>query len=132
LIEGQTSVRQARRSAFVVTVVFALIAGWQFYRGHQTVAYVLSAAALAVLLATAIPAAVLAFHRYWMGLASGLGYVNSRILLSTVYYLLLTPLGLALRVAGHDPLTRRGASQTSYWVPRTKKRQTREEFERAF
>jgi hypothetical protein len=74
----------------------------------------------------------LVFHRYWMGLAAILGYVNSRILLSAVYYLLLTPIGGVLRLARYDPLRRRGPRQSSYWIPRARKRQTRESFERAF
>jgi hypothetical protein len=67
-----------------------------------------------------------------MALAAMLGFINSRILLSIIYYGLILPIGLALRTAGHDPLMRRGKAQASYWVRRNGSRQTREQFERAF
>jgi ABC-type uncharacterized transport system permease subunit len=46
-----------------------------------------------------------------------IGFVISHILLAIVYYLVITPIGLALRLAGKDPMTRRFDPQApSYWV----------------
>jgi Saxitoxin biosynthesis operon protein SxtJ len=78
------------------------------------------------------PAAARGFHTAWMSLASALGYVNSRVLLTLVYYLVFTPYGFVMRLAGRDPLRRRGKTQESYWIPRKTTRQTREQFERLF
>ena len=72
------------------------------------------------------------FHRLWMRLAHVLGYVNSRILLSAIYFLVMTPYGLVLRVLGRDTMNRREASRKSYWIPKSKTRQSREQFERLF
>jgi len=67
-----------------------------------------------------------------MKLAAGLGYVNSRIILSIMYYGVLTPIGFVMRLTGWDPLSRRRARQDSYWLPRPRARQEREQFERLF
>jgi len=46
-----------------------------------------------------------------------IGYVVSFILLAAFYFLLLTPLGLAFRLFGRDPLCRRfDPDVESYWV----------------
>ena len=46
-----------------------------------------------------------------------IGYVVSFILLSTFYFLLLTPLGLLFHLIGRDPLCRKFNSNTkSYWL----------------
>ena len=79
-----------------------------------------------------LPAAARAFHDAWMRLASALGYVNSRVLLTLMYYLVLTPYGFIMRLAGRDPLRRRGKRGESYWIGRKTTRQTREQFERLF
>jgi len=79
-----------------------------------------------------VPVAARGFHRAWMGFAEVLGYVNSRILLTILYYLLLTPYGFISRVFGRDPLTRRGPNQDTYWIKREKTRQTQQQFERLF
>jgi hypothetical protein len=39
-------------------------------------------------------------HRIWMQLAKLLSYINSRILLSIIFFLILTPLALLMRVLG--------------------------------
>jgi hypothetical protein len=109
------------------------VALWQVYRARPTAALVIGGIAV-VLLGAALfirPAAV-AFHRAWMGLAGVLGYVNTRILLSLMFYVLMTPVGCILRVSGHDPLERRTRSRDSYWIRRGQSRQRTEQFERAF
>ena len=47
------------------------------------------------------------------------GWAMSFVLLGIIYYLVVTPLGLLLRLFGHDPLTRRfEGTAKSYWVER--------------
>jgi hypothetical protein len=54
------------------------------------------------------PAAVV-----WLGFSRGAGTVASLILLSVVFFLLVTPLGLIRRLMGHDPLQLRKWRQGS-------------------
>jgi len=124
---------RARKTALVVAAVFFAIALWNIYRGRMTqVAVFAGIAALLTLIGLFVPAAARAFHRFWMGIAGVLGYVNSRILLSVLYYGLLTPVGFVRRLMGRDPMKRRGSAQSSYWVTREYTRQTKDQFERLF
>jgi hypothetical protein len=43
-------------------------------------------------------------HRAWMLLGGALGWINMRIILSVVFLVILTPLGLIRRVIGKDSL----------------------------
>ena len=127
------SEKQARKTAFVVAVVLALLSLWNIYRGRNTTALVLGSFATALAFAGLfVPVAAIAFHRFWMAVAGVLGYVNSRILLTILYYLLFTPYGFISRIFGRDPLMRRGPGRDTYWVKREKTRQTPQEFERLF
>lgn len=48
-----------------------------------------------------------------------IGLVVSHIILAVVYYAVLTPIGLGLRLFGHDPMHRRFEPDAkTYWVPR--------------
>jgi hypothetical protein len=132
LTERDANVAQARRSALLVAGGLAGLAYWQMHRHHLWPASVLSGAAIVTAAASISAAAAVWFQRHWMRLAEALGYVNSRVVLSIVYWAVLTPLGLATRAAGRDPLDRRKVRRTSYWVERQAPRQTREGFERAF
>ncbi|MBC7930706.1 MAG: hypothetical protein H7Z38_09125, partial [Rubrivivax sp.] len=106
---------------------------WNFYRGRTTVVIIFgSVGALLLVAGFLIPAAARRFHVVWMRFAVALGHVNSRILLSLMYYLVFTPYGFVSRLVGRDPLRRRGGKLESYWIERKQTKQAREQFERLF
>ena len=53
------------------------------------------------------PATLRGLHFWWMRLGGALGWVNSRIILSVVFFGLFTPVSLFFRLVGRDSLTRR-------------------------
>ena len=124
---------QARKSALLVAAVLLGIAAWNLYRGRPTVVIIFASVGAALVVAgLLVPPAARAFHVAWMRFAAALGHVNSRVLLTLVYYLAVTPYGLISRLARRDPLRRRGSRDESYWVERKTTRQAREQFERLF
>ena len=125
------TVAQARKSTLVVAGLLTLVSGWQLYRGRSSAAVGLIAVVALLLACGAIPAAAVWFHTWWMALAGALGYINSRIILSMLFFLIVTPIGVVVRLCGHDPLERRTGSEGSYWRPRARTRQSREGYERA-
>lgn len=55
----------------------------------------------------------------WMKFAFALGWLNTRILLTVFYYLVITPIGLAIRLTGKDLLSRKlDRNAPSYWIRR--------------
>jgi len=125
--------KQSRKTALVVATVLALLSVWNVYRHRPLVAAVLAGVAICLaLIGLLLPSWAVRFHRIWMMLAAGLGYVNSRILLSLVYFLVITPFGCVRRLIGRDPLDRRGPARDGYWERRPVARQSKEQFERAF
>ena len=124
---------QARKTASVVAIVLFGIAAWNLYRGRTVAVAVLGGAGLLLLLiGFLLPAAARRFHIFWMKIALFLGYINSRILLTLIYYGMFTPYRLISRLVGRDPLMRRNATQESYWTERKTTRQSTESFERLF
>jgi hypothetical protein len=123
---------QARKSTLLVAVILAAIGGWQVYRERPNAAMVLGGIALVLLLCAAIAPAARFFHKWWMTLAGVLGYVNSRIILSALFFLIMTPIGVVLRLTGHDPLSRRQKKSATYWHARKETRQQRQGFERSY
>ncbi|HEX7315931.1 MAG TPA: SxtJ family membrane protein [Pyrinomonadaceae bacterium] len=130
---GAVTNAQARKSALLVAAVFLCIAAWNLYRGRTTVVIIFGALGAALVVAGLfVPPAARAFHTAWMRFAVLLGHVNSRVLLTVMYYLVVTPYGFVTRLVGRDPLRRRGAKAESYWVERKTTRQAPEQFERLF
>jgi hypothetical protein len=54
-----------------------------------------------------------------MALAFPFGWLLAHLLLAAIYFLLITPIGLILRIVRRDPLAREFEHEAqSYWTPR--------------
>jgi hypothetical protein len=124
---------EARKTALLVGGVLGLLTAYFWWRARMTAAAVAgSLAALLGIFGLFIPPLAKLFHRGWMTFAYALGYVNSRIILTLFYFLVVVPYGLISRLFGRDPLQLRQRDLESYWTPRSATRQSKEQFERLF
>lgn len=124
---------QARKTALLVGGVLLLIAAWNFHRGRMTIVWVFGVlGALLIIAGLIVPPAARAFHTGWMKFAVALGYVNSRVLLTILFYGVFMPYGFLSRLFGRDPLGRRKTGVDTYWTTRKVTRQSAEQFERLF
>jgi hypothetical protein len=100
--------RELRRFGLLMGGVIAGLFGTliPLLKGHALPLWPWVLAALFVLPALAFPKALGPVHRVWMRIGHALGWVNTRILLTLVFYLVVTPMGLAMRALGKDPLRR--------------------------
>ncbi len=58
-------------------------------------------------------------HKYWMALAFGIGWFVSRLLLSLIYFVIVTPIGLISRMLGKKFIEAGfEKSKSSYWKKR--------------
>ncbi|KIX15639.1 hypothetical protein X474_03070 [Dethiosulfatarculus sandiegensis] len=62
-----------------------------------------------------LPRVLKPLYLVWMSLASVLGYFVSRIILTILYFLVITPIGLFMRLLGKDILDKKMDSKQSYW-----------------
>jgi len=79
----------------------------------------------------AVPDRLGPLYRGWMRLAHLLSKVTTPIFMGIVYFVVLTPVGLVLRVIGRRPLSR-SASADGYWIDRSKEAARRGSMERQF
>lgn len=113
---------EARRFGAGAAAVCGLAGAWAAWGRHHAVTGTAlgTVGAVLALLGLVAPSAALALRRAWMRIGHALGWVNTRILLGVVFFVLLTPIALAMRLAGRDPLRLRwrpGATP-SYWLRR--------------
>jgi len=72
-------------------------------------------------------------HAAWMRFAHALAWVNTRILLGLFFYLVMTPLGVIMRLAGKDFLDEKiDRSASTYWIKREEQPLDRTRYERLF
>ena len=65
-------------------------------------------------LALLLPNGLKQIYRGWMHFALAVGWVNTRILLAIVFYLMITPFGLIIRLFGRSSVRNKPSQSTSY------------------
>ncbi len=99
--------QQLRTFGLLVGVGFAVIGLWPtVWRGEMVRVWALLLTGGLVFFALRRPTALRFVYRGWMWLGHVLGWINTRILLGLVFYILFAPLGFLLRMSKRDPLLR--------------------------
>ncbi len=105
--------------------LFSAVAGWLCWRGESPRAATVfwSLAGLSLILGAVRPRAIRPLFVGLIYLTAPIGWVVSHVVLALVYYLVLTPIGLVLRVLGRDTMKRRFEREAkTYWVSSQKER----------
>jgi len=117
-INWKPSSKELRQFAGLWLGFFAALGGYFYYHDPaSSVARVVLAAALLVgVPGLVVPAMMRPIYVTWMIAAFPIGWTVSHLLLGTIFYLVITPIGLLLRLLGHDPMNRRfDREATTYW-----------------
>lgn len=99
-------------------VLLALVLRWRAVVTTPQLVVVAAGLALLAAVAVARPRWFRLFHRCSMAVSAWLGERMGRVVLTLLFLLVFTPLGLLFRLFGHDPLALRRAERAgSYWLP---------------
>jgi len=126
--------KDLRQFGLAMAGVLAALGAIHFFKGH-TGAYPWFSCFAAVLLAVsvALPGLLSPVYRVFIKTAHAIGWINTRLILAFVYYFILTPIGLIMKIAGNDPLCRKlEPAAESYWVRKEHTAATKETLERQF
>jgi hypothetical protein len=99
--------KQLRHFGLIVGGIFAAIGLWPaVVRGQSPRWWAVALGVALVLPALLLPGSLRPAYRVWMALGDVLGWINTRIILGAIFYGMLTPIGVCLRLRGRDPLRR--------------------------
>lgn len=111
--------RDLRNFGLVMGVALAVIGGILLWKKSSLHWVFFGCAGGMALMGLALPIVLLPLQKAWMLLAGLLGWVMSRIILSVLFYLVVTPMGLVARLIGKQFLdTRFRKEADSYWQVR--------------
>jgi Saxitoxin biosynthesis operon protein SxtJ len=107
MTKKETSAKQLRQFGLLVGGIFGVIGLWPTVWRHQPMRTWALVLAVALIVPGLVAPRILApVHRIWMKLGEGLAWINTRIILGVVFYVVVTPLGLLMRLVSHDPMRR--------------------------
>lgn len=100
-------------------VVFALLAGLAWWHGKAAAPWLAGVSGLFAIVTLLAPKWLTPLNKAWMGLALILNKIVSPIVLGILYYGMLTPLGVGMRLMGKDPMRRKlDREAKTYWIAR--------------
>ena len=108
-----------RSFGLVFTAVFAAIGMWPLVDGGAARWWAIGVAAAVATVAILRPAALAPFNRLWTRLGLLLHRIVNPLIMGLLFFFVVTPTGLLLRLFGKDLLRlRRDAAAASYWIER--------------
>jgi len=108
-----------RGLGFVFAAVFALIGLWPLAGGEAVRVWALVLTAAFLVLALIRPSLLSPLNRLWLGLGVVLHRIVNPLVMGLMFFAVITPTALILRLMGKDLLHRRfSPDEGSYWIPR--------------
>ena len=116
-IPARLSPAEGRKFGITVGIAFLVLAALlYFWRHRETAAAVLGAiGALLVLAALVMPTRLGPLERAWMGLAKAISKVTTPVFMGVVFFVVVTPIGLVMRLFRRRPLVH-PERDGSFWL----------------
>ena len=122
-----------RNFGITISVILLIIAGFLFWKEKESFQILFTFGVTLCILGIAIPFILKPIYWVWMIFATILGWIMTRVILSLLFYIIFTPIGLIPRFFGKQFLELRwDKSKESYWNYRTNERLIKENYEKQF
>jgi len=100
------SQKELKNFGLLVGGILLVIGLWpMLLHGESLRVWVVGVGGLLIGLGGLYPQSLAPIHKGWMWVGHLLGWINTRILLGLVFYGLITPIGIVLRVMGKDTMS---------------------------
>lgn len=126
-----------RKFGLSVGIVLGLLGSLFWWRGKDFYSYFLVVSIALILLGLVAPSVLKPFQKAWMTIAVVIGWFMTRVILTILFYGVVTPLGLISRLFGKDFLNKKfdknaGKNISSYWIPKNKTTVDKNSYEQQF
>ncbi len=121
-----------RKFGLTIGGVLVFVAVVLYLYGKPSYFYFLAPGLFIAALGLAIPEMLKPLNKVWMTLAILLGWVMTRVILTILFYLVLTPTGIIARLFGKEFLKLKKTESKTYWEQREQKPSTKIDYERQF
>ena len=129
----KTGKKELRSFGITIGIILLLIAGFLFYKEKHSFQIFLYIASSFIGFGLIIPIILKPIYIVWMAFAIILGWFMTRVILSLLFYVIITPIGVILRIVGKDFLElKKQTVQESYWNQRDSSHERNQNYERQF
>ena len=109
-----------RSFGILFCIVFALIAAWPVMYDGQLRIWPIPISFIFLVLGLLNSKLLSPLNLVWIKFGELLGRIIAPIVMAIIYFLIMTPIGLFMRIIGKDLLNTKFSNDNSYWIKRQK------------
>ena len=122
--DSKIKISSNRSFGLVFFVVFLIVALWPLKYEEDIRLWSLALSIIFFILGILNSRLLTPFNKLWFKFGIFLGAVVSPIVMGIVFFLVVTPIGIFMRLLGKDLLKTRKVKNTTYWIKRDKQHTT--------
>lgn len=133
-MKKETTIKDLRQFGIVLGLILGVFGGIHLLKGHVSAyPWFFGAGSISLVLGIFTPRFLGFPFIIFTKVAHAIGWFNTRVILIVVYFGILTPISLIMRLFGKDPLNRNvNENSKSYWIKKDKVIECKENLEKQF
>jgi hypothetical protein len=128
----QTTNKDIRSFGITIGIILFIISAMLLYYENELYQLIAIIASIFIGLGLILPILLKPIYLVWMIFAVILGWIMTRVILSIIFYLIMTPIGLITRLVGEDFLDMKKLDSNSYWNKRDSSKELSQDYEKQF
>lgn len=108
--------QQERNFGFTMAGAFCVLSLLAYFKRDEISFTMVGISLLFLVLAVFTPRILKFPRKWWILLGDKLGFINSYIILTVIFFIMFVPIGLLLRLFKGDILNLRLSKVSSYWI----------------
>ena len=128
----KTSNQDIRSFGITIGIILFLISGLLFYYNKESYQIFMIIASVLMLFGIILPVILKPLYLVWMIFAVILGWIMTRVILTFLFYIVITPIALITRILGEDFLSLKHISSSTYWNSRDSSNELNQDYEKQF
>ena len=124
----KTDIKSLKSFGITIGIVILVISGLLYFKEQDSYKFFLYVAGFFIGFGLLFPRALRRIYLIWMAFALILGWFMTRIILSLLFYVLITPIGIISRIFGNNFLETKKINKTSYWNKRDSKNEYSQDY----
>tara|TARA_Y100001968_G_scaffold280233_1_gene276606 strand:+ start:31 stop:441 length:411 start_codon:yes stop_codon:yes gene_type:complete len=128
----KTNTKNIRSFGITIGIILFSVSALLYYYSENYYQILLFIASGFLWLSIIIPILLKPVYLVWMSFAVILGWIMTRVILSSLFYLIITPIGIITRLLGEDFLGLKTSNSDSYWNERDRSKELNQNYEKQF
>ena len=124
--------KDLKNFGFTIGFILLIIGIFLFVREKDLFVYFILIGSILIILGGITPVLLRPFYKVWMIFAVIIGWIMTRIILSVLFFSIITIIGLFTRLLGKDFLNLKSNNKESYWNIRNKEYELNQDYEKQY